>query len=160
MLEIGTGDRPLARPARTRPGRLHRLLLANGASAGACVGLILLVAVLQSAASTVTAARVELVTPRQGFVSSVDALTITWVTTGVVAEGGTRALKLVLMVNGLTAQTSEATSGQGEQSLRLNRLEDGMYRVHVVLGEYDDVEGLSKVPVSYTHLTLPTICSV
>ena len=145
---LGTRDRSLARPARTRPGRIHRLLLANGAGEGAGVGLILLVAVLQSAASTVTAARVQLVTPTQGFVSSVDALTITWVTTGVVAEGGNRALKLVLMVNGLTAQASEATSGHGEQSLRLNRLEDGMYRVHVVLGEYDDVEGLSKVQSS------------
>ena len=36
----------------------------------------------------------------------------------------------------------------------------GAPKVWSVDGKLEDLESLTPVPVSYTHLTLPTICSV
>lgn len=85
-------------------------------------------------------AYIELVEPTQGFVSGEGALKVSWVAARLPAD--TRSLKVVLMVNGLTAQVIEVAS---EGSMVLGQLSDGSYRVHVFLGEYDEFEGLSNV---------------
>jgi len=86
---------------------------------------------------------IDLVSPAQGFVSSEGALKIAWAATGVLADSGA---KVVLMVNGLTAQVTDANNGPG--TLILGELSDGPYSVHIFLGEYDEVEGLSNVQSS------------
>lgn len=92
-------------------------------------------------ASGPDAAHIELLAPSQGYVSGEGALKIAWATTGVPADSP--PLKVVLMVNGLTAKVLAASSA--EESMILDRLMDGPYRVHVFLGEYDEFEGLSNV---------------
>ena len=85
-------------------------------------------------------AHIELVEPTQGFVSGEGALKVSWAVARLPAD--TSRLKVVLMVNGLTAQVTEPVS-QG--SMVLGQLVDGPYHVHVFLGEYDEFEGLSSV---------------
>ena len=87
---------------------------------------------------------VQLEEPVQGFVSSDGALQIRWAMAGVPA--GRSALKVVLMVNGLIVQVTEA--GSAENRMVLKELQDGPYRVHVFLSEYDEFEGLSNVQSS------------
>ena len=106
------------------------------------LGLLLFVLGLVDCVSS--SGRVDLLEPEQDFVSREGNLKIAWAVKDV--PGGSGALKVVIMVNGLTAQVQELNSEQG--SLLLGDLKDGPYRVHVFLGEYDEFEGLSNVQSS------------
>lgn len=87
---------------------------------------------------------IELLEPAQGFVSGDGTLRVTWAAKEV-PSGGSK-LKIVLMVNGLTAHVTEF--GSETTSTEFNELADGSYRVHIFLGEYDEIEGLSNVQSS------------
>ena len=87
---------------------------------------------------------IELLEPAQGFVSGDGTLRATWAAKEV-PSGGSK-LKIVLMVNGLTAHVTEF--GSETTSTELNELADGSYRLHIFLGEYDEIEGLSNVQSS------------